>query len=208
MSAGLKSDKYGSSSDFAPPVTIPKGASFTDMIALKGKSEIGDKINTQIIQPLPCESADQNRLNTIKQYGQAAIPWRTPPEWRGKVIANLERFVTKSQFPSALSLVDAIAIVRGRVEEVLRPHREAEQAAQDAREAQEGRERKRLALIEVGSAHAVRVTRDWGWQAKRGACTETEKVLRREVQPDWTELEAEDGVGEILDEWVDDDLKE
>src|SRR4051812_12398926 len=45
-------DKYGSSSDFAPPVTIPKGASFKDMIALKGKSDIGDKINTQIIQPL------------------------------------------------------------------------------------------------------------------------------------------------------------
>ena len=46
------SDKYGNSDDFAPPVTIPKGASFTDMIALKGKSDIGDKINTQIIQPL------------------------------------------------------------------------------------------------------------------------------------------------------------
>ncbi len=45
-------DKYGSSSDFAPPVTIPKGASFRDMIALKGKIDIGDKINTQIIQPL------------------------------------------------------------------------------------------------------------------------------------------------------------
>ncbi len=46
------SDKYGNSDDFAPPVTIPKGASFEDMIALKGKSDIGDKINTQIIQPL------------------------------------------------------------------------------------------------------------------------------------------------------------
>ena len=46
------SDKYGNSTDFKPAVTIPKGASFTDMIALKGKSDIGDKINTQIIQPL------------------------------------------------------------------------------------------------------------------------------------------------------------
>ena len=45
-------DKYGDSDDFAPPVNIPKGASFKDMIALKGKSDIGDKINTQIIQPL------------------------------------------------------------------------------------------------------------------------------------------------------------
>ena len=46
------SDKYGDSDDFAPPVVIPKGASFTDMVALKGKGDIGDKINTQVIQPL------------------------------------------------------------------------------------------------------------------------------------------------------------
>src|SRR5262245_49410656 len=46
------SDKYGDSDDFAPPVTIPPGASFKDMVALKGKSGIGDKINTQVIQPL------------------------------------------------------------------------------------------------------------------------------------------------------------
>jgi type I restriction enzyme M protein len=46
------SDKYGNSSDFAPPVIIPKGASFTDMVALKGKPDIGDRINTQVIQPL------------------------------------------------------------------------------------------------------------------------------------------------------------
>ena len=45
-------DKYGNSDDFEPPVSIPKGASFKDMIALKGKSDIGEKINTQIIQPL------------------------------------------------------------------------------------------------------------------------------------------------------------
>ena len=46
------SDKYGNSDDFASPVTIPFGASFKDMIALKGKPDIGNKINTQIIQPL------------------------------------------------------------------------------------------------------------------------------------------------------------
>ena len=46
------SDKYADSNHFAPPVTMPKGASFADMVKLKGKSDIGDKINTQIIQPL------------------------------------------------------------------------------------------------------------------------------------------------------------
>ncbi len=45
-------DKYADSDDFAPPVTIPEGASFNDMVKLKGKPDIGNKINTQIIQPL------------------------------------------------------------------------------------------------------------------------------------------------------------
>jgi len=46
------SDKYGNSDDFAPPVIIPAGSSFKDMIALKGSADIGDKINTQVIAPL------------------------------------------------------------------------------------------------------------------------------------------------------------
>ena len=46
------SDKYGDSDDFAPPVTIPPGASFKDMVALKGNSDIGNLINIQVIQPL------------------------------------------------------------------------------------------------------------------------------------------------------------
>src|ERR1700693_6460709 len=34
------------------PITIPKGASFKDMVSLKGKSDIGDQINKKIIGPL------------------------------------------------------------------------------------------------------------------------------------------------------------
>src|SRR5262245_45928040 len=45
-------DKYGNSADFTSPVTIPPGASFTDMLDLRGKGDIGDKINTQVIAPL------------------------------------------------------------------------------------------------------------------------------------------------------------
>ena len=50
-------DKYADSDAFAPPVVIPQGASFRDMIALKGTSDIGDKINTQIIAPLVSANA-------------------------------------------------------------------------------------------------------------------------------------------------------
>ena len=46
------SDKYTESDVFSPSVVIPKGASFKDMVKLKNKPNIGEKINTQIIQPL------------------------------------------------------------------------------------------------------------------------------------------------------------
>ncbi|WP_353268201.1 class I SAM-dependent DNA methyltransferase [Gemmatimonas sp.] len=46
------SDKYADSADFAPAVVIPKGASFADMARMKGHPNIGDRINTEVIQPL------------------------------------------------------------------------------------------------------------------------------------------------------------
>ena len=44
------SDKYAGQP--YSPITIPRGASFTDMTALKGKSSIGDDINKKILGPL------------------------------------------------------------------------------------------------------------------------------------------------------------
>jgi len=44
------SDKYAGQ-PYAP-ITIPKGASFKDMVAFKGKTNIGDQINKKIIAPL------------------------------------------------------------------------------------------------------------------------------------------------------------
>src|SRR5881398_2608822 len=44
------SDKYAGQ-PFAP-ITVPPGASFKDMVALKGRPDIGDQINKRIIAPL------------------------------------------------------------------------------------------------------------------------------------------------------------
>lgn len=44
------SDKY--SGDPMSLIEVPKGASFTDMVALKGKPDIGDRINKEIVRPL------------------------------------------------------------------------------------------------------------------------------------------------------------
>ena len=59
------SDKYAGQ-PFAP-ITIPDGASFTDMVALKGKSDIGDQINKKILAPL----ANANKLSDFPDFNDA-----------------------------------------------------------------------------------------------------------------------------------------
>ena len=56
------SDKYAGQ-PYAP-ITIPKSASFKDMVALKGKSDIGDQINKKIIGPL----ASANKLSDMPDF--------------------------------------------------------------------------------------------------------------------------------------------
>ncbi len=56
------SDKYADV-PYAP-ITIPKGASFKDMVALKGKTDIGDQINKKIIAPL----AQANKLSDMPDF--------------------------------------------------------------------------------------------------------------------------------------------
>ena len=56
------SDKYAGV-PFAP-ITIPEGASFRDMVALKGKPSIGDDINKKIIAPL----AAANKLSDMPDF--------------------------------------------------------------------------------------------------------------------------------------------
>ena len=59
------SDKYANQ-PYAP-ITIPAGASFADMVALKGKSDIGDQINKTIIAPL----ATANQLSDMPDFNDA-----------------------------------------------------------------------------------------------------------------------------------------
>jgi type I restriction enzyme M protein len=60
------SDKYAGL-PYAP-ITIPEGASFKDMVALKGKSDIGDQINKKIIGPL----ANANKLSDMPDFNEVA----------------------------------------------------------------------------------------------------------------------------------------
>jgi type I restriction enzyme M protein len=53
------------------PITIPKGASFKDMIALKGATDIGDQINKKIIAPIAeaNQLADMPDFNDVTKLG-------------------------------------------------------------------------------------------------------------------------------------------
>lgn len=59
------SDKFAGQA-FAP-IAIPDGASFKDMVALKGKPDIGDQINKKIVGPL----AKENRLSDMPDFNDA-----------------------------------------------------------------------------------------------------------------------------------------
>lgn len=61
------SDKYAGL-PYAP-ITIPDGASFKDLVALKGTSDIGDQINKRIIAPL----ANANRLSDLPDFNDAKL---------------------------------------------------------------------------------------------------------------------------------------
>lgn len=73
------SDKYAGQ-PFAP-ITIPPGASFADMVALKGKPTIGDDINKKIVAPL----ANANKLS------RTALPDFDDAEKLGTAKEKIER---------------------------------------------------------------------------------------------------------------------
>lgn len=60
------SDKYANI-PYAP-ITVPEGAGFKDMVALKGKPDIGDQINKKIIGPL----VNANRLSDFPDFNDAS----------------------------------------------------------------------------------------------------------------------------------------
>lgn len=60
------SDKYAGQR--YAPIMIPDGASFRDMVALKGKSDIGDQINKKIIAPL----TKANKLSDFPDFNDVA----------------------------------------------------------------------------------------------------------------------------------------
>lgn len=76
------SDKYGDYDGFESPIIIPKGSSFKDMVALRGNSDIGNLINTQVIQPL---------IDANSRLARSDFPDFNDPNKLGDGSARVER---------------------------------------------------------------------------------------------------------------------
>jgi hypothetical protein len=76
------SDKYAGQ-PFAP-ISIPPGASFKDMVALKGKPDIGDQINKKIIAPL----ANANKLSDMRTSTTRRSSAAARRSWTGSPISS------------------------------------------------------------------------------------------------------------------------
>lgn len=67
------SDKYAGQP--YEPIAIPAGASFKDMVALKGTPDIGNQINTKIVAPL----ASANKLTDLPDFNDSTKLGRLQP---------------------------------------------------------------------------------------------------------------------------------
>lgn len=148
---------------------------------------------------------EANRLQMLKSHGLNAIPYGTPPGWRAKVVLELERFVTATQFPKHLTHSDAVNMVRARVQEVLKPYDDELAREKAAKEAEQAVARRTESLRAHGRGYAQQETADWEWSEQYEARKEVDKALAEEVEADWRERHVEGLVDEILDQWVDED---
>jgi HsdM N-terminal domain len=65
------------------PIAIPPGASFTDMVALKGKTDIGDQINKKILGPL---QKANNSILRCHRSGRVVSDTRVSPGSKGRAL--------------------------------------------------------------------------------------------------------------------------
>ncbi len=155
--------------------------------------------------PPPHPGYALDRLESIKRHGLASVPFDVPATWRAKVIADLERFVSATQFPKHVSTIEASNIVVARVLEVLSPFREQQVREREKKEAEE-RGRSRVATLKShGGTYAIRETADWDWSAQLEARREVAKELEVKIKVDWSERDVEKLVDEVLDDWEDDE---
>ena len=146
------------------------------------------------------------RPDTLITGGVLAARWGLPEEWRGKLQADLEEYVTIEWFPMAGSATSASTAIRHHVDAVLAPYHEAKKKEEERERAREAAaraaEERRCALISYGCQLLENELASWASDdPKDEARREVDLVLRAEVRPDWDEQKVRELVTELLDQY-------
>ena len=167
--------------------------------------------------PRPPTLPELLHLQTLRSSGRSDAPWGLPAEWRAKLEAELQQYVTLEQFPLYGDFFVARLQISKRVRDFLEPYRqeqaaEAEQQRQEqAAEAEQQRqkdqvtraaEQRRQELIDYGRQLAHQETASWASDDPTAeAQRDVELVLRAEVKADWKGSEVRKLVEERLDQY-------
>jgi hypothetical protein len=154
--------------------------------------------------------AERLYLDTIIVGGMLHAPWGLPEDWRVKLHADLEQYVTIERFPMRESASSASTTIRHHVEAFLAPYREAKKKEDERQRALETAARaaddRRQALIRYGHQLVEHEITSWAWDdPKDEARREVDLVLQAEVKADWDEGKVRQVVTELLDQYEEDD---
>ena len=154
--------------------------------------------------------AERVYLDTLIVVGMLGAPWGLPEEWRGKLHADLEQYVTIERFPMGDSAFSAPTTIRHHVEAVLAPYHDAKKKEEERERAREAAaqaaEERRCALISYGRQLLENELASWASDdPKDEARREVDLVLQAEVKPDADEQRVRELVTELLDRYEEDD---
>src|SRR5207249_1396046 len=71
-------------------------------------------------------NAEHERLEALKKYGRELASYSLPAEWRARVVADLEEYVTPKQVPASLAPWQAQEILKSRVDTFKKQYYDAE----------------------------------------------------------------------------------
>lgn len=169
----------------------------------------------EVEQPTPPPArtpspAERLYLEILIAGGMLHAPWGLPEDWRGKLHADLEQYVTIERFPMRESVLSAPTTIRHHVEAFLAPYNEAKKKEEERQRAREAAaraaEERRCALISYGRQLLENELASWALDdPKDEARREVDLVLQAEVRPDWDEQKVRELVTELLNQYEEDD---
>ncbi len=145
-------------------------------------------------------------LDTLITVGILRAPWGLPADWRGRLQADLEEYVTLERFPMADGPTSASAAIRRHVDAVLAPYHDGKRKEEDQKRAREAAARvaaeRRQTLIDYGHQLVEHEVATWASDdPKDQARREIDLVLQAEVKSEWEERTVRELVQEQLDRY-------